>query len=116
MRVLRLVGITVTSGILAAGVGMASQSLAWEQDALPASQSAGVAASAQGAGSTTVLVPQSQLVYETVQSVECVQVPVTHMQTLYRQEVRTETVPVTRMIPEQVNETRTITTMVCKPQ
>ena len=64
-------------------------------------------ATAQG-GTATVLVPQTQVVYETVQSVECVQVPVTHMQTLYRTEYRTEKVPVTRMVPETVNETRTV--------
>ena len=37
------------------------------------------------------------------------QVPVTYAQTYYRQECRTETVPVTRMVPELVNETRTVT-------
>jgi hypothetical protein len=40
---------------------------------------------------------------------ECVQVPVTYAQTYYRQECRTETVPVTRMVKELVNETRTVT-------
>ena len=40
---------------------------------------------------------------------ECVQVPVTYAQTYYRRECRTETVPVTRMVPELVNETRTVT-------
>ena len=73
----------------------------------------GAVASAQ-ASAPTVLVPQSQVVYETVQSFECVQVPVTHMQTLYRTECRTENVPVTRMISEVVNETRTVT--VCVPK
>ena len=35
--------------------------------------------------------------------------PVTQYQTQYRTEYRTENVPVTRMVPETVNETRTIT-------
>ncbi len=73
----------------------------------------GAVATAQ-ANAPTVMVPQCQVVYETVQSYECVQVPVTHMQTLYRTECRTENVPVTRMIPEVVNETRTVT--VCTPK
>ena len=47
--------------------------------------------------------------YQTVNTVECVQVPVTLMQTHYRTEYRIETVPVTRMVSECVNETRTIT-------
>ena len=34
------------------------------------------------------------------QAYECVQVPVTYNQTCYRHECRTETVPVTRMVPE----------------
>ena len=38
------------------------------------------------------------------------------MQTLYRTEYRTETVPVTRMVPETVNETRTVTVCVPKQQ
>src|SRR5271155_5961805 len=53
--------------------------------------------------------PQSQVLYQTVNTVECVQVPVTQMQTQYRTEYRTKNVPVTRMVPETVNETRTIT-------
>ena len=53
--------------------------------------------------------PQSQVSYQTVNTVECVTVPVTQMQTQYRTEYRTENVPVTRMVPETVNETRTIT-------
>ncbi len=61
-----------------------------------------------------MLVPETQVVYQTVQSTECVQVPVTQMQTLYRTEYRTESVPVTRMVSETVNETRTYT--VCVPQ
>jgi hypothetical protein len=55
-------------------------------------------------------VGQSQPACPTVATLECVQVPVTYTQTCYRTECRTETVPVTRMVPEMVNETRTITT------
>src|SRR4051812_17178424 len=116
MRLLSLIGTSVCSGVLVATLGMAGNILAREQAVQPVAQSAGGAATGQGAagGSTTVLVPQSQVVYETVQSVECVQVPVTHMQTHYRTEYRTEAVPVTRMVPEVVNETRTVT--VCVPR
>ena len=42
MQVLRSIGIAVFSGFLVAGAGMASKSMAWEQAAQPASQSAGV--------------------------------------------------------------------------
>jgi hypothetical protein len=59
---------------------------------------------------TTVLVPQNQVTYETVYSCETVQVPVTTTQTLHRTEYRTHTVPMTRMLTEQVpvttNQTR----------
>src|SRR5262249_35214064 len=103
------------SGFLVAGAGMVGNCLAWEEAAKAASQPTGVTPSTQGAGgTTTVLVPQCQVVYETVQSLECVRVPVTHMQTHYRTECRTESVPVTRMIPEVVNENRTI--YVCVPK
>ena len=59
------------------------------------------AATAQ-AQTTTILVPQNQVVYETVYDVETVQVPVTVNQTQYRTECRTQTVPVTRTVVEQV--------------
>ena len=52
---------------------------------------------------------QSPVAYQTVNTVQCVQVPVTQYQTQYRTEYRTENVPVTRMVSETVNETRTIT-------
>ena len=42
-------------------------------------------------------------------AMECVQVPVTYYQTQYRTECRTEMVPVTRMVREVVDETRTVT-------
>ena len=62
----------------------------------PSPQAAGTSPSAQGAASAApaVLVPQAQVVYETVNSVQCVQVPVTQMQTQYRTEYRNENVPV----------------------
>src|SRR4051794_14485205 len=97
MQLLRLIGTSLCSGVLMAGLAMAGSILAQEGAVQPASQSAGAAASSQGtaAPSMTVLVPQCQVVYETVQSVECVQVPVTQMQTRYRTEYHTESVPVT---------------------
>ena len=113
MRLQRSVQSMVVAGILLVGAGLSGRGLAWGQAAATRSRLGRGAASAQG-GSTTVLVPQTQVVYQTVQSTECVQVPVTQMQTLYRTEYRTETVPVTRMVPETVNETRTYT--VCVPQ
>src|SRR5262245_8852138 len=113
MREQRWVPIAVVAMLLVGGIGLSGRGLALGQPAQPSTQvpTSGVSGSAQGG---TVLVPQTQVVYETVQSVECVQVPVTHMQTCYRTEYQTETVPVTRMIPETVNETRTVT--VCVPR
>jgi len=70
------------------------------------------APSEQGATSGS---PQSA-VAQTVTAYECVQVPVTVSQTCYRTEYRTENVPVTRMVSEVVNETRTITYCVPKQQ
>src|SRR5262245_11601014 len=117
MRVLRLVGIAIGTGVLVAGAGMLGTGLAWAQATQPSAQATAAAASAQGAAVTrTVLVPQCQVVYETVQGVECVQVPVTRMQTCYRTEYRTEAVPVTRYVPEVINESRTITVCVPKEQ
>ena len=83
MRVQRWVQTAVVAACLVGTAGFSARGLAWEQAAGPSTQapSSQVSATAQG-GSATVLVPQAQVVYETVQSVECVQVPVTHMQTL----------------------------------
>ncbi len=64
----------------------------------------GAAASASQGG--TVMVPQDQVVYETVYDTEYVQVPTTQMQTQYRTEYRTQTVPVTRVVTEQVPTTQ----------
>ena len=57
-----------------------------------------VGASAQGAvasaiaeaQATTILVPQTQVTYQTVYDVECTQVPVTVNATRYKSELRTE--------------------------
>ncbi len=104
MRLQRTVQVLVVAGMVLAGAGLTGRGRAWGQATATAQgQAGGAAASAQG-GTGTVLVPQTQVVYETVQSTQCVQVPVTHMQTCYRTEYRTETVPVTRMVPETVNE------------
>ncbi len=67
--------------------------------------------SPQAASAQAPRFPQRNLPVATgsLQAYECVQVPVTYTQTLYRRECRTETVPVTRMVPELVNETRTVT-------
>ena len=77
--------------------------------ATPSAQGTVTSASAQPQ-TTTVLVPQNQVTYETVYDVETVQVPVTTTQTQYRTECRTQTVPVTRTVTEQVpvttNQTR----------
>ena len=68
----------------------------------PSSQSGSVAGATQAVGgTTTVLVPQDQVVYETVCDVEYVQVPTTQIQTHYKTEYRSQTVPVTR-VPVQV--------------
>ncbi len=117
MPVQRWVVSVVVAGMLLMGAGSSGRGLAWGQAGPPSSQSPGGGVRGLFAGGTaSVLVPQTQVVYETVQSSECVQVPVTHMQTLYRTEYRTQTVPVTRMVPETVNETRTYTVCVPKQQ
>src|SRR5262245_13920438 len=68
------------------------------------------------AGALAAVASEGQAVCPPVTTLECVQVPVTYMQTQYRTECRTETVPVTRMVPEVVNETRTVTNYECKPE
>ena len=74
-------------------------------DVTPSAQShSPVTASSQAApaATTTVLVPQNQVTYETVYDVQYVQVPVTVNQTQYKTEYRTQTVPVTRTVVENV--------------
>ena len=90
-------------GMLIAGLAITAGGWTWEEAAqAPSKQGEDAAASGQA---TSVAVPTAQ----TVQAFECVQVPVTYAQTYYRRECRTETVPVTRMVKELVNETRTVT-------
>jgi hypothetical protein len=90
-----------TVGMVAASLGI---TVAWSraESVQPPSSQAGAAGSAIPAA-------QSSVATGSLQAYECVQVPVTYTQTLYRRECRTETVPVTRMVPELVNETRTVT-------
>ena len=91
-------------GMLVAGLGMTA-SFTQAQAAQPQAQAATTAGSAQWTGAA---VPAAQSP-PSAQAYECVQVPVTYNQTCYRTECRTETVPITRMVPECVNETRTVT-------
>jgi hypothetical protein len=97
-------------GILIAGLGMTAGGWSKEEAVTVPAAQAGEAASAQ-APATGAAIPAAQSAAASGQVVgyECVQVPVTYNQTYYRRECRTETVPVTRMVPECVNETRTIT-------
>ena len=92
--------VIVSLGTVAAGFILATGTRASEAAQAPSPQAGGGSPSAA---------PQSQVMYQTVNTVQCVQVPVTQMQTQYRTEYRTENVPVTRTVPETVNETRTIT-------
>jgi hypothetical protein len=97
MQRLKLNRVLVMLGSLATVVGFTGGASAWEAlQGAPSAQS-------------TTAAPQSQVAYQTVNTVECVQVPVTQMQTQYRTECRTVDVPVTRMVSEVVNEQRTIT-------
>ena len=75
------------------------------QGVAPSSQ-ASVAAPAASIQAAAVMVPQCQVVYETVYETRCVQVPVTQMQTRYRTEYRTNTVPVRRTVTEMVSTTQ----------
>lgn len=99
-------------GILIAGLAMTAGGWTWEEAVqAPSKQGGDTAASAQSAGGAGAAIPaaQSAIAAGQVQAYECVQVPVTYAQTHYRRECRTETVPVTRMVKEFVNETRTVT-------
>ena len=74
---------------------------------MPSAQSGAVASASQESGTTTVMVPQDQVTYQTVYDVEYVQIPTTQLQTQYRTEYRSQTVPVTRVVTEQVPTTQT---------
>jgi hypothetical protein len=93
-RVLARVGVMAVGLVMSAG--WAAGQTASKQEPAAGSAQAG-----------TPAVPAAQTA--SAQAYECVQVPVTYTQTLYRTECRTETVPVTRMVRECVNETRTVT-------
>jgi hypothetical protein len=90
--------------VLVAGLVMMAGWTRAEAFQAPSNQAVAAAGSAQ-ATSPAVAAGQAG----SLQAYECVQVPVTYNQTLYRQECRTETVPVTRMVREVVNETRSVT-------
>jgi hypothetical protein len=111
MQHLKRSWVVASLGAIAAGFGLTTSAWAREEAQTTSPQIVDAQPSLQGApiGAPTAVVPQSQVAYQTVNTVECVTVPVTQMQTQYRTEVRTENVPVTRMVPETVNETRTIT-------
>ena len=108
MQLLKQDRVFVWSAAMAATLGLATAALGYEESQSPSPQGAAQAPSSQ-APAGAVAAPQAQASYQTVNTVECVTVPVTTMQTQYRTEYRTENVPVTRMVPETVNETRTIT-------
>jgi hypothetical protein len=95
-RVFARVGVMAAGLVLSAGWAAAAIQTPSKQE--PAAGSAQAGASALPAGQAA-----------SPQAYEYVQVPVTYTQTLYRNECRTETVPVTRMVREVVNETRTVT-------
>src|SRR5208283_1955888 len=94
-------------GLVALGLqGVANLARAAEDptaspQAAPSTQGAVSPANA-GSQTTTVMVPQTQVMYETVYDVETVCVPVSTFQTQYRTECRTQTVPVTKTFVEQV--------------
>ncbi len=71
---------------------------AWQPQTSPSGQAAATSAAGQSpAGTTTTYEPRDQVVQETVYDTECYQVPVTQMQTRYRTEYQTQTVPVIAM-------------------
>src|SRR5580704_6789461 len=106
MQLLRPSRMIVVSCASVVCLGLVSGTWAWSAGQAPSPQGTGALPTGQGTASPspTVLVPQTQVVYETVNTVECVQVPVTKLRTQYRTEYRTEAVPVTRTISEVVNE------------
>ena len=73
------------------------------QDKVTPSSQGAVSSAGQGG---TVMMPQDQVVYETVYDTHYVQVPTTQMQTQCKTEYRTQTVPVTRVVTEQVPTTQ----------
>ncbi len=96
-------------GLQGLGQARAAEDPAASPQVTPSAQRAVLSANA-GNRTTTVMVPQTQVIYETVYDVETVCVPVTTTQTQYRTEYRTLTVPITRtwveQVPVTVNQTR----------
>jgi hypothetical protein len=90
--------------LLVAGLVMVGGLTRAEAFQAPSQQAPPTAGPAQATGPAVAAGQSGPL-----QAYECVQVPVTYTQTLYRRECRTESVPVTRMVRECVNETRTVT-------
>jgi hypothetical protein len=111
MQLLKRGWLVESLGAMAAGLALTTSAGAWEEAQAPSAQVLDAQPSLQGtvSGAPTAVVPQSPVAYQTVNTVEAVTVPVTQMQTQYRTEYRTENLPVTRMVPETINETRTIT-------
>src|SRR4051812_14946235 len=67
-----------------------------DQGARPSPQAAASAPSTAAGGF------HDEVVYETVYDLETIQVPVTTNETRYRTEYRTQTVPLTRTVTEQI--------------
>src|SRR5580698_7748409 len=95
-RAIMTAGFLIGVSVLAGGPFVSGETQAPSGQAGAASGQSATSGSAQAA------------VAQTVTAYECVQVPVTYSQICYRTEYRTENVPVTRMVREVVNETRTI--------
>src|SRR5262245_66184332 len=81
---------------------------AWQSQITASGQAAAPAASGQSVGGTvTTYEARDQVVYETVYDTESFQVPVTQMQTRFRTEYQTQTVPVARWVTEEKPMTAT---------
>ena len=92
----------------AAGLCLAQTSLtaARGQQPVAASYETGSNSAAPGqVASATTMVPQNQIVYETVYDTECYLVPTTQMRTEYKTECKTETVPVTYTVVDEIPST-----------
>ncbi len=110
MQLLTLKRVINCLGAMAAVLGLTTGARAWEEAQAPSPQGEAAKPSSQGTSSgAPAASAQAPVAYQTVNTVQCVQVPVTQYQTCYRTEYRTENVPVTRIVSETVNETRTIT-------
>ena len=96
----------IASAAVAAAICLGQIGPARAQQPVAASGQAGSAPASSGqAAATTTFVPQNQIVYETVYDTECYLVPTTQMRTDYKTECKTETVPVTTTVYDQVPTT-----------